>query len=352
MSRALKNVSRESPSSQPLHVSVLALPESMMSPVSGIYEVLSALHHFAGYDDALPREARFRPEIVAPELELKSLTSEWPMKPQRVFSEITHTDIIIVPSMMVRDDVWICGRYPELVGWIRKMHAAGAELCSACSGIFLLAETGLWNGREVTTHWAFARSLEKTFPALELRLHDALVVSGERGELISSGAATAWHDMILFLIARHIGPTAAQAIARFLLMQWHADGQSSYMGFSPRTSHGDALMQELQTWLEDNYSAAGAVEALVKRSGLAERTLKRRFTKATGLAPLAYIQRLRIEEAKRRLERTDLPVDEISWAVGYEEPAFFRRLFKRVTTVTPGEYRRKFRVPDFARAGR
>jgi len=103
---------------------------------------------------------------------------------------------------------------------------------------------------------------------VELRLHDALVVCGERGELISSGASTAWHDMILFLIARHIGPTAAQAVARFLLMQWHADGQGSYVVFSPPKNHGDALVHELQVWLEDNYSAGGAVEALVKQSGL------------------------------------------------------------------------------------
>jgi transcriptional regulator GlxA family with amidase domain len=162
---------------------------------------------------------------------------------------------------------------------------------------------------------------------VELRLREVLVVTGSRGELITSGASTSWHDLALFLVARHAGPAAAQALARFMLMQWHTD------------------------WLEDNYATPGPVEELVKRSGLPERTLKRRFTRAAGFAPIAYIQRLRVEEAKRRLERTDLAVDEISWTVGYEDAAFFRRLFKRVTDITPGEYRRKFRVPDFARSG-
>lgn len=348
-------MSRPSPTPdpvRPLHVSIVALPESMMSPVGGIHEVLGALHHFAAYDPALPRAARFRPEIVAMELGQRSLTSEVALPAQRTIAEIEQTDIIIVPSMMVNEAGWVSGRYAALVAWLRRMHAAGAELCSTCSGIFLLAETGLWREREATVHWALAGAFEKAHPDVELRVRDALVISGERGELISSGASTAWYDLVLFLVARHVSPTAAQSLARFLLVQWHADGQAPYVGFSPSTRHGDAHVGELQRWIEDNYAAAGAVVALVKQSGMPERTLKRRFTKATGLAPIAYVQRLRIEEAKRRLERTDLAIDEISWAVGYEEPAFFRRLFKRHTALTPGEYRRRFRLPDFAVARR
>jgi len=216
----------------------------------------------------------------------------------------------------------------------------------------LLAETGLWNGREATVHWSFAQTFAKNFPAVELRLRDVLVVTGNHGELITSGAATAWHDLVLFLITRHVGPTAAQALARFMFMQWHQDGQAPYVVFSPPVDHGDGIVRGLQDWLEDNYAVPHTVEELVKRSGLPERTLKRRFTQATGLAPIAYVQRLRVEEAKRRLERMEDPVDEISWSVGYEDPAFFRHLFKRVTEITPGEYRRKFRIPDFARENR
>lgn len=135
-------------------------------------------------------------------------------------------------------------------------------------------------------------------------------------------------------------------------MQWHQDGQAPYVVFSPPTDHGDGVIRELQDWLEDNYAMPHTVEELVKRSGLPERTLKRRFTQATGYPPIVYVQHLRIEEAKRRLERMDDPVDEISWSIGYEDPAFFRRLFKRITEITPGEYRRKFRIPDFARERR
>jgi transcriptional regulator GlxA family with amidase domain len=331
-------------------VSVVALPESMMAPIIGIHEVLGAIHRFSAFDPAIPPEARFDPRIVAPAADLRLLCSELPMPAQHTIAEVDRTDIVIVPSLLVRDDRWESGRYREFTSWIQRMHDAGAEVCSACSGIFALAETGLWSGQAATIHWAYAPAFEAAHPEVELRLRDALVVSGSRGELISSGASSAWYDLVLFLVARHIGPTAAQALARFLLVQWHADGQAPYVVFTPLKEHGDSVVRELQEWLEDNYASPGVVDAMVRRSGLAERTLKRRFTNATRLPPLAYIQRLRIEEGKRRLERTDMPVDEVSWAVGYEEPAFFRRLFKRLTALTPGEYRKRFRVPGFARS--
>jgi transcriptional regulator GlxA family with amidase domain len=122
------------------------------------------------------------------------------------------------------------------------------------------------------------------------------------------------------------------------------------MVFQGRTDHGDAEIQGAQRWLCQHFSLASPVEEMVRRSKLAERTFKRRFASATGLTPIGYVQRLRVEDAKRRLERTDAPVDEISWRVGYEDPAFFRRLFKRTTGLAPGAYRRRFRIPDFAQS--
>jgi transcriptional regulator GlxA family with amidase domain len=121
------------------------------------------------------------------------------------------------------------------------------------------------------------------------------------------------------------------------------------MTFEGKVDHGDAEIEAAQRWLASHFSVANPVEEMIKRSKLAERTFKRRFTAATGVAPLAYVQRLRIEDAKRRLERTDTPVDEIGWRVGYEDGAFFRRLFKRTTGMTPGTYRKRFRIPEFAR---
>jgi transcriptional regulator GlxA family with amidase domain len=216
--------------------------------------------------------------------------------------------------------------------------------------MFLLAETGLFEGREATLHWGYANAFRGMFPGVPVFPERALVVAGARGELVSSGASMSWHDLVLYLIARHVGPTAAQAVAKFFALQWHRDGLGPYMVFEGQRAHGDAAILDAQKWLDKNFSVASPVEEVVRRSGLAERTFKRRFTEATSLPPLPYVQQLRVGEAKRRLERTSEPVDQVGWSVGYEDSAFFRRLFKRITGVSPAAYRRKFRVPSYGKA--
>jgi transcriptional regulator GlxA family with amidase domain len=219
-------------------------------------------------------------------------------------------------------------------------------LCSTCSGVLLLAETGLLEGKEATIHWIYAPTFQKNFPGVRLRVEKALIAIGENNQFIMSGASTAWHDLILYLISQHAGPTAAQAIAKFFAFQWHADGLSPYVMFEPAMDHGDAVVQETQKWLNKHFSVPSPIEQAVRQSGIAERTFKRRFKNATGHTPIEYVQRLRVDEAKRRLERTTAPIDEIGWQVGYEDPTFFRRLFKRLTGVTAGAYRRRFRIPE------
>jgi transcriptional regulator GlxA family with amidase domain len=267
----------------------------------------------------------------------------------RAIDAFETSDVVIVPSVLLRPEGGRKARYPRLVDWVHRMHDRGAVICSACSGIFLLAETGLFDGEDATVHFAYARAFGVAYPGVAVHPERTLVVSGRREELVSSGASTTWHDLVLYLIARHAGATAAQEVARPFALQWHQDGLAPYMVFEGRSDHGDGEIQSAQKWLVAHFSISHPVEEMIRRSKLAERTFKRRFASATGLTPIVYVQRLRIEDAKRRLERTDAAVDEISWRVGYEDPAFFRRLFKRMTGMAPGAYRRRFRIPDFAR---
>ena len=334
---------------RPLHVSLVAIPDAAISTLSGIYDVLGSFRMLGRIDAAIPEEPPFAVEIVATEPGKVMLASGLPVEAGRGVAEIAATDIVIVPSVVLGPEGWTSGRYPELVDWARRMHAQGALLCSACSGVFLLAETGLFDGEETTIHWGYADPFARLFPRVPLSPDRVLVVSGSREELITSGASMTWHDLVLYLIARHVGATAAQAVARMFALQWHHDGLAPYIVFQGRRDHGDAAVADAQSWLAKHFAIASPVEEMVRRSGLAERTFKRRFTEATGFAPIDYVQRLRVEDAKRRLERTDAPADEISWKVGYEDAAFFRRLFKRVTGMTPGAYRRRFQVPSFAR---
>lgn len=339
-----------SATTRPLHVSLVAIPDAVISTLSGIYDVLGAFRMLGRIDPALPEEPPFTVEIVAASRGSVALASGLPVEARLAVADVTTTDIIIVPSILLGPGGWTPGRYPEIVDWARRMHADGALLCSACSGLFLLAETGVFDGQETTVHWAYADEFMRVFPHVPLRPDRVLIVSGGREELVTSGASMTWHDLVLYLIARYVGATAAQAVARSFALQWHHDGLAPYIVFQGRTDHGDAAIGDAQSWLTNNFSVASPVEEMVRRSQLAERTFKRRFTEATGFAPIDYVQRLRVEDAKRRLERTDTPADEISWKVGYEDPAFFRRLFKRVTGMTPSAYRRRFQVPAFARS--
>src|SRR5918993_203255 len=334
--------------SEPLHVSLLAIPEAVVSTLSGIFDVMNAFAILPPSGDAPSHASPFRVEIVGLLPGPLELASRIPVTVQRSVADLDATDIIIVPSVLLGPEGWRTGRHPELVDWLRAMHARGALLCSACSGIFLLAETGLFDGMDATVHYGYARAFAAAYPEVPIHPERVLVISGKREELITSGASMTWHDLVLYLIARHAGATAAQAVARYFALQWHQDGLAPYIVFEGRKDHGDLAVQAAQDWVAGHFSVANPLEEMIRRSGLSERTFKRRFTSATGLSPIAYVQRLRIEDAKRRLERTEASVDEISWQVGYEEPAFFRRLFKRVTGLAPGGYRRRFRIPDYA----
>jgi len=337
------------PAQGPYRVSLLVIPEAMTYTLNGLYDVLNSFGPLSTHDYALPRQPPFRVEMVARARGPAPTASGLAVQAHASIMEIGRTDLVIIPSVMVEGGEWVKGRYPDVVQWLKRMHENGATLCSACSGLLLLAETGLLSGREATMHWAYEQTFRRNFPDIRLRLEEMLVTAGEREELVMSGAAMAWHDLVLYLIDRYVGTASAQSIARFFAMRWHDDGQSPYIGFAPPTGHGDAAVANVQAWLDQNFSMANPVEEMVKRSGVAERSFKRRFTQATGVSPLEYVQRLRIEYAKRRLEQSDAPIDEVSWAVGYEDPASFRRLFRRVTGVAPGAYRRRYRVPGSAR---
>lgn len=333
------------------HTSLIAIPDAVISTLTGIYDVLSSFPMLASLSDAIPVAAPFDVEIVGERGGAVDLASGLPIETHKGIADIDHTDIVIVPSVLLASSGWQKGRYPRLVEWLERMYRQGATLCSACSGVFLLAETGLFADRETTVHWSYAQSFRKAFPDVRVMPERALLAVGAREELVSSGASSSWHDLVLYLIARHVSAAAAQVVAKFFALQWHREGLAPYVIFDAPTDHGDAIVLNAQEWLRQHSSIAAPIEEMWQRSGLPERSFKRRFTTATGYAPIVYVQHLRVEDAKRRLERTDTPIDEISWAVGYEDPAFFRRLFKRITGITPGAYRRKFQLPDFARTG-
>lgn len=227
-----------------------------------------------------------------------------------------------------------------LAGWLRARHAEGAVLASVCGGAFLLAETGLLSGRAATTHWIYADDFRERFPDVVLDT-DRLIIDG--GDIISAGGLMAWTDLGLKLVDRFLGPVVMAQTARMMLVDPPGREQRYYSGFAPRLSHGDAAVLKAQHFLQANEGREARLATLAQEAGLEERTLLRRFQKATGLTTTEYAQRLRVAKAQELLQFGRLPVERISWEVGYSDTGAFRKIFQRVVGLTPGEYRRRFR---------
>jgi transcriptional regulator GlxA family with amidase domain len=234
------------------------------------------------------------------------------------------------------------GRYPELLDWIRRRYREGAMIYSACSGSIMLAATGLLKGREATSHWGYEQLFRNSYPDIEFRPEPALTFADPAGRIVTAGGTTSWHDLAIHIISRHCSPGEALRIAKVYLLKWHAEGQLPYASLVRRSPHADSAVRACEDWLAEHYRQPNAVQGVVSVSEIPERTLKRRFKTATGSTLIDYVQNLRVEEAKRLLETGPLAFDEISAEVGYENPGFFRRLFKRRTGLTPGQYRRMF----------
>lgn len=225
--------------------------------------------------------------------------------------------------------------------WLQGLHARGVTLCSVCGGAFVLASTGLLDGRTVTTHWMFAGRLAELYPAVRVD-SDKLMI--EDGDLITAGGVMAWVDLGLKLVYRFLGPSVMLHTARFFLVDPAGREQRFYSSFTPNLTHGDELVLGVQHWLQQHYAEAHSVTAMASRTQLSERTFLRRFHKATGLKPTEYVQSLRVGKAREALEFSKDSVNEIAWKVGYEDPGAFRKIFHRMIGLSPGDYRRRFAV--------
>lgn len=329
----------------PIRVSVLATSDTVASPLLGIYDVLNSVSSLRAFDASVPSENPYVVEIVAETRSPVMTASGIPVTPHRAIDENDAADVVMIPSIMTDSSTWQLHRAKRVTDWLLGMHEAGALICTTCSGVFLLAETGLLDGKEATMHWSHARAFERAFPQVRLNLAKMLVVTGGRSELVMSGASTSWQDLVLYVVARQLGLPVAHVLARFFAIRWHSEGQSPFVIFTPVMDHGDVLVLKAQQWLQRNFAVAGPVQEMVRLACIPERTFKRRFRRATGLSPIRYVQHVRVEQAKRCLESTTVPVDEIGAGIGYEDAAFFRRLFKRITGMSPAAYRKTFTLP-------
>ncbi len=328
---------------QPVDVLIVAVPETAGSALYGMVDVLSAAGNIwqtlvrTGTETAL-----FRVRIVAPEREAFGCGNGVPVRPDCCVDDDPHAGIVILPELWLGPDEDIQGRYPQLMDWIRRRYQQGATLYSACSGAIMLAETGLLDGCEATSHWGYQDLFRQRYPQIRFRPEPNLVFADPAGRIVTAGGTTSWHDLAIHIISRHCSPGEALRIAKVYLLKWHGEGQLPYATLVRRSPHADAVVRRCEDWLSKHFAEPHAIRQVIEFANIPERTLKRRFKAATGTTLIDYLQNLRVEEAKRLLEAGQTPVDEISVTAGYEDQSFFRRLFKRSTGLTPRDYRRMF----------
>jgi transcriptional regulator GlxA family with amidase domain len=323
---------------------LVTVAESSPFALYGLAEVLASVGvawtQLTGEATTVPP---WRVTLVGADLEPFAGPGGAPLRATARFADVARADVVIVPDLAIDPAGDPRGRWPEACAWLRRLYAEGTLVGSVCSGSVMLAEAGLLDGGEATTHWAFARLFARHYPDVRLRPERILQASGPEQRVVTGGGAAAWEDLALWLVARRAGEEEARRIARIFLFGDRTAGQLPFAALVPRPCHDDRAVADVQAWIADRYADRGAVAGAIAKSGLPERTFHRRFKRATGYTPVHYVQVVRIEEAKQLLERATLTTDEIAAEVGYEDPSHFRRLFKKLVGVTPAQYRQRCR---------
>jgi transcriptional regulator GlxA family with amidase domain len=324
-------------------ICLLAAAESSPAVLYGLYDILSSVG--VAYPDmttGVHGDELLDIRIVADTKAPFRCVGNVLIEPHASIDDIGKTDVIIVSDLYTPIDTSPRGLYPREVEWMQKMYANNAILTSVCVGSAVLAETGLLDGLEAASHWAYRHMFKKYYPQIKWREDSILNLTAKQKRIVTAGGATSWQDLALYLIAQFCGVEHAIYTAKIFLLSCHTDGQLPFSAMTQYHRHDDAVISGCQTWITENYACANPVASMADRSGLQARTFARRFRAATGYQPLNYVQDLRIEAAKNMLETGSTAVDDVSAAVGYEDPSSFRRLFKRKAGLTPAIYRKKF----------
>lgn len=328
----------------PLEIAILALRQATASPIYGMQELLAA----PGRDWPAVIEGRSGDSMM--DVRIASASGEpmelahgaW-VRPTQALDADYRPDAVCLLEVAIGPESEPDRLFADEIAWLHDYHAHGGVIATACTGALVLAETGLLDGLEATTHWGFCDYLARRHPGVRVQADRILLATGDGQRLIMAGGGTSWMDLGLYLIARFCGGEEAVKTAKLHLIDWHQGGQQAFAALAATRQTGDASIARAQAWIARHYDRPSPVQTMAALSGLNERTFKRRFGKATGMTPMEYVLTLRLEEAKQMLEATDEPVEAIAESVGYQDPAFFGRKFNARVGLTPMQYRRKFR---------
>ena len=283
----------------------------------------------------------FKVEYVGLTEYVSASGGEYMIKTDRLLKDLKETDLLVIPPTFGNPELGIQAN-AEAIPYFKVLHQKGASLASLCAGAFLLAETGLLNGRKCSTHWAHIAAFRERYPQVEVE--DGAVIT-EHDNIYSSGGASSLWNLILYLVEKFSDRETAVMISKYFAIDIGRDSQSQFAIFRGQRDHNDQGIRQVQDYIEKNYEERITVEDLAAIMLVGRRTFERRFKEATNNTPLEYIQRVRIEAAKKFFEASRKNVSDVMYDVGYSDTKAFRDVFKKVTGLTPIEYRNRFAKP-------
>jgi transcriptional regulator GlxA family with amidase domain len=319
-------------------VTILGLHNSMATTIIGPMDILNQAGRLWNRVSKSPATPFFDVSIASADGQPIKATNNVLIQPHCSISEVDQTDLVVIASATYIEK--ILEKTPELVPWIRRQYAQGAHVASICTGVFLLAETGLLDGKAATLHWGFVESFRKKYPRVKLKQDQMFL---DQGRLYCSAGVNAGLDLSLYLVEKFCGRQTAVQCAKTMILDMGREIQTPYDCFLFSRDHHDSAVTGAQKWLERHHTQSIDYDRLAGKYGMSRRSLERRFKQATGVTPLGYLQRLRVETAKHLLEEGSRTFNEIAYLVGYEDISFFRKIFARLTGLRPKEYQQRFR---------
>ena len=309
-------------------VEIIDYPGSLQSAVFGVKEFLQMANSLDSESETVQFQVEIKPYG---DLSVSSANS----------NEESKADIILLPPNL--DGSYYLERDDRLTDYLIESHQKGSILCSACAGVFILAQTGLLEGRTVTTHWQAQQLFSELHTEIKVDIDKILI---DDDDIITAGGLMSWMDLALFILTKYTTPTNTRNLGKYLVLDTGLREQRYYQSFVPNYAHGNDKIVSVQRFIQKNHHLPLTLDQLSEEAFMTRRTFIRQFTKATTLTPINYIQHVRVQSACELLESSHKPVEQISYLVGYEDVNSFRKVFMKIIGLTPSRFRSRFLSED------
>lgn len=317
------------------HVSILVPENSVMQAIADPQYLFSAVNQFMTVSG---HEPLFEIQLVGLKKEVKINDGLFSINTSQLLKHVKKTDLVIIPALF-GDMKHAIESNKKLLPWIEAQYTNGAEVASLCVGAFLLASTGLLNGKKCSTHWGFQNEFREMFP--EVEVIDGSIVT-EEDRLYSSGGAMSYWNLLLYLVEKYTDRHTAILASKYFAVDIDRDSQAAFAMFQGQKNHNDEAVKQAQEYIDKNIHEKITIDELADLVSLGRRSFERRFKAATNNSVLEYINRVKIESAKRSFESSRKHINEVMYDVGYTDSKAFRSIFKKITGLTPIEYRNKY----------